>query len=69
MYCDFDGLQAPDGGYNLTDFLIQTQKSDHVHLYWSMLGPNRMFLVKLTWLWNTDAKKAADHKYADLIIA
>jgi hypothetical protein len=69
LYCDLDGLQAPDGGSILADVMVQAQRPDLVIVDWSVHGRHRIALVKLTCPLDTDAKRAKEPKtarYADL---
>jgi hypothetical protein len=69
LYCDLDGLQAPGGGSILADVMVQAQRPDLVIVVQSVHGRRRIALVKLTCLWDTDAKRAKERKtarYADL---
>jgi hypothetical protein len=34
LYCDLDGLQAPGGGSNPADVMVQVQSSDLVIIVW-----------------------------------
>ena len=69
LYCDLDGLQAPGGGSILADIMLQAQRPDLVIIDRSVYGRFRIALVELTCPWDTDAKRAEEHKtarYADL---
>jgi hypothetical protein len=51
------------------DIMVQPQRPDLVIIDWSMYGRFKIALVKLTCPWDTDAKRAKEHKtarYADL---
>jgi hypothetical protein len=69
LYCDLNGLQAPDSRLIPSDVMVQAQRPDLVSLDRSMNGRHRIALVELTCPWDTDAKKAKESKalrYADL---
>jgi hypothetical protein len=69
LYCDLDELQVPDGRLIPADVMVQAQRPDLVIIDWSVHGRHRIALVKLTYPWDTDAKRAEDRKtarYADL---
>jgi hypothetical protein len=69
LYCDLDGLQAPGGGSIPADIIVQGQRPDLVIVERSLHGRRRIALVELTCPWDTDAKRAEEHKtvrYADL---
>jgi hypothetical protein len=56
----------------LADVMVQAQRRDLVILDRSVHGRHRIALVKLTYPWDTDVKRAEEHKtvrYADLKIA
>jgi hypothetical protein len=60
---------APSGGSILADVMVQAERSYLFILDWSVQGRHRIALLKLTWPWDTDAKRAEEHKasrYADL---
>jgi hypothetical protein len=59
-----DGLQAPGGGSILADIMVQAQRLDLVIVDWLVHGRHRIALVKLTCPWDTDAKRADEHKTA-----
>jgi hypothetical protein len=72
LYCNLEGLQATGGGSIPTGVLTQAQRSDLVILDQLVHGRHKIALVELICPWDTDAKKAEDHKaskYADLRIA
>jgi hypothetical protein len=72
LYCDLYGLQAPGGGSIPADVMVQAQRPELVIIDRSVHGRHRIALVKLTYPWDTDAKKAEERKtarYADLKIA
>jgi hypothetical protein len=72
LYCDLDGLQAPGGRSIPADVMVQAQRPDLVIIDRSVHGRHRIALVKLTCPWDTDAKRAEEHKtarYADLKIS
>jgi hypothetical protein len=53
----------------MADILVQAQRPDLVILDWLVHGRHRIALVELTCPWDTDAKRAEEHKtarYADL---
>jgi hypothetical protein len=56
LYCDLNGLQAPDGGSIPADITVQAQRPDLVILDRSVHGRHRIALIKLTCLWDTDAR-------------
>jgi hypothetical protein len=62
VYCDLEGLQAPDGGLIPALVMAQTQRPDLVILDRSVHGWHRISLVELTCPWDTDADKAKDCK-------
>jgi hypothetical protein len=64
LYCDLDGLQAPGGGLNPADVMVQAQRPDLVIIDRSVHGRYRIALVELTCPWHTDAKRAKEHKTA-----
>jgi hypothetical protein len=69
LYCDLDGLQAPGGRSIPADIMVQAQRPDLVIVDWSVYGRFRIASVELTCPWDTDAKRAKEHKtvrYADL---
>jgi hypothetical protein len=69
LYCDSDGLQAPSSKLIPADVMVQAQRPDHVILDRSVHGRHRITLVELTCPWDTDAKRAKEHKtarYGDL---
>jgi hypothetical protein len=69
LYCDFDGLQALGGGSIPADVMVQAQRPDLVIVDRSVYGRFRIALVKLTCLWDTDAKRAEERntaRYTDL---
>jgi hypothetical protein len=69
LYCDLDGLQVPGGGSIPADVLVHAQTPDIVIIDWSVYGRFRIALVKLTFPWDKDAKRAEERKtarYADL---
>jgi hypothetical protein len=69
LYCDLDGLQAPGGGLIPADVMVQAQRPNLVIVDRSVHGRHRIALVELTCPWDTDAKRAEEHKtarYADL---
>jgi hypothetical protein len=69
LYCDLEGLQAPGGGSISADVMVQAQRPDLVITDRSVHGSHMIALVELTCPWDTDAKKAEEHKtmrYADL---
>jgi hypothetical protein len=64
-----DGLQTLGGGSIPADVMVQAQTPDLVIIDRSVHGRYRIALVELTCPWDTDAKKAEEHKtprYADL---
>jgi hypothetical protein len=66
LYCD------PGGGLVSADNMVQVQRPDLVIIDRSVHGRHRIALVKFTCSWDTDAKRAKEHKtarYADLKIA
>jgi hypothetical protein len=68
LYCDLDGLQAPGGGSIRADVMVQAQRLDLVIIDRSV-HRHRIALVEPTCPWDTDAKRAKEHKtarYADL---
>jgi hypothetical protein len=69
LYCDLDGLQATGGRSIPADVMVQAQRPDLVIVDHSVYGRFRIALVELTCPWDTDAKRAKEHKttrYADL---
>jgi hypothetical protein len=58
LYCDLDGLQAPDGVSILADIMVQAHRPDLVIIDWSVYGRFRIALVELTCPWDTNAKRA-----------
>jgi hypothetical protein len=69
LYCDLDGLLSPGGESILADVMVQAQRPNLVILDRSVHGRHRIALVELTCPWETDAKRAKEHKtarYADL---
>jgi hypothetical protein len=69
LYCDLDGLQAPGGMSIPAEGMVQAQRPDLVIIDRLVHGRRRIALVELTCPWDTDAKRAEDHKtarYADL---
>jgi hypothetical protein len=69
LHCDLDGLQALGGGSIPADIMVQTQRPDLVILDRLVHGRHRIALVRITCPWDTDAKRAEEHKasrYADL---
>jgi hypothetical protein len=69
LYCDLDGLQDPAGGSIPADVMVQAQRPDLVIVDRSVHGRHRIALVELICPWDTDAKRAEEHKtarYVDL---
>jgi hypothetical protein len=69
LHFDLDGLQAPGGQLIPADIMVQAHRPDLIILDQSVHGRQRIALVELTFPWDTDAKKAEEHKtarYADL---
>jgi hypothetical protein len=69
LYCDLDGLQTTDGGSILADIMVHAQRPDLVIIDWSVHGRRRIALVELICPWDTDTKRAEEHKtarYAEL---
>jgi hypothetical protein len=64
LYSDLDELQAPGGGSIPADILVQAQRPDLVILDRLVHGRHRIALVELTCPWNTDTKRAKEHKTA-----
>jgi hypothetical protein len=64
LYCDLDGLQAPGGGLIPADVMVQAQRPDLVIFDRSVhgTGRHRIALAELTRPWDTDAKRAEEHK-------
>jgi hypothetical protein len=60
VYCDLEGLQAPDGGSILASVMVQIQRPDLVIHDRSVHGLHRISLVELMCPWDTD--KARDYK-------
>jgi hypothetical protein len=72
LFCDLDGVQIPGGGLIPADVMVQEERPDLVVIDRSVDGKHKIALVELTSPWDTDAKKAKEHKtarYADLKIA
>jgi hypothetical protein len=68
LCCDLERLQAPGGGSISADIMVQAQRPNLVIIDWSVHGRHMIALVELTCPWDTDAKKAEEHKtvrYAD----
>jgi hypothetical protein len=68
LHCDLDGLQALGGGSIPADVMVQAQRPDLVIVDQSVYGRFRIALVELIFPWDTDAKRAEEHKtarYAD----
>jgi hypothetical protein len=55
LYCALDGLQAPGGGSNPADIIVQAQRLDLVIVDRSVYGRFRIALVELTCPRDTDA--------------
>jgi hypothetical protein len=69
LYCNLDGLQAPGSVSIPADVMVQAKRPDLVIVDRSVYGRFRIALVELTCPWDTDAKRAEEHKtarYADL---
>jgi hypothetical protein len=48
LYCDLDGLQAPDGGLIPANVMVQAQRPDLIIVDRSVYGRFRIALVELT---------------------
>jgi hypothetical protein len=69
LYCDLDGLKALGGELIPADIMVQAQRLDFFIFYRLVHGRLRIALVEPTCPWDTDAKKAEEHKtvrYAQL---
>jgi hypothetical protein len=64
LYCDLDGLHASGGRSIPADFMVQAHRPDLVIIYRSVHGRHRIALVELICRWDTDAKRAEEHKIA-----
>jgi hypothetical protein len=69
LYCDLNGLQAPGGWSIPADVMVKTKRPDLFIVDRSVHGRHKIALVELTCPWDTDAKRAEEHKttrYANL---